>query len=102
MLDYFDILHHEGVVFRHPIEDSFQLHPVDSGSAFDKRLNSSNTKSPQGAFSLDFLIRVGFVVLSSVAAHPRAQRMAATDERMTEAGPIQTPITNARLCCSDS
>ncbi len=33
---------------------------------------------------LDYLIRVGFVVLSSVGAHPRAQRMASTDERTTE------------------
>jgi hypothetical protein len=35
---------------------------------------------------LDYLIRVGFVVLSSVGAHPRAQRMAAADERTTEPG----------------
>ncbi|HJN07149.1 MAG TPA: hypothetical protein QF564_00540, partial [Pirellulaceae bacterium] len=33
---------------------------------------------------LDYLIRVGFVVLSSVGAHPRAQRMATADERTTE------------------
>jgi len=35
---------------------------------------------------LDYLIGVGFVVLSSVGAHPRAQRMAPTDERTKEAG----------------
>ena len=33
---------------------------------------------------LDYLIGVGFVVLSSVGAHPRAQRMATTDERTTK------------------
>ncbi len=33
---------------------------------------------------LDYLIRVGFVVLSSVGAHPRAQRRAPADERTTE------------------
>jgi len=33
---------------------------------------------------LDCLIQVGFVVLSSVGAHLRAQRMALTDERTTK------------------
>ena len=33
-------------------------------------------------------VAVGFVVLSSVGAHPRAKRMAPTDERMIEAGTI--------------
>jgi len=43
-------------------------------------------------YYLDFLIQVGFVVLSSVGAHPRAQRMAPTDERTTK--PDQ--LVNAR------
>ncbi len=57
---------------------------MDSGSVVDKFTNLSVAELPQNASSLDFLFRVGFVVLTSVGAHPRAQLMAPTDERTTK------------------
>lgn len=43
---------------------------MDSGFVADKSANPSLAEPPQDATLFDFLIRVGFVVLSSVGAHP--------------------------------
>ena len=47
-------------------------------------------------------IRLGFVVLSSVGAHHRAQRMAPTDGRSSKPDQFKYTRQTPRLCCSDS
>ena len=94
MPDQLHMLDHKGLVFGHEIEDSFQLHPVASGSVLISLQTHLTRNRHRMRSHLDFLIRVGFVVLSSVGAHPRAQRMAPTDERATKPDQLVSAVNN--------
>ena len=92
----------ERLVTRDSIEDSLQLHPVDSGSVVMDFRKLIYNGTATGCDPILTLIRLGFVVLSSVGAHPRAQRMAPADGRSSKPDQFKHARQTTGLCCSDS